>query len=53
MKAKVEKKLEEAAKREKEKLRMERQRLMDIRKEREEYIKAVENNMKLVKEVKF
>ncbi|KAK7572111.1 hypothetical protein V9T40_014583 [Parthenolecanium corni] len=49
-KAQVEKKLEEAAKREKEKIRLERQKLMDIRKQRESYIKAVENNMKLVKE---
>ncbi len=50
-KAKVEKKLEEAAKKEREKIRLERQKLMDIRKQRESYIKAVENNMKLVKEV--
>lgn len=50
-KAKVEKKLEDAARREKEKIRRERQKLMDFRKQRESYIKAVENNMKLVKEV--
>lgn len=52
-KAQVEKKLEDAAKREKEKIRLERQKLMDIRKQRESYIKAVENNMKLVKEVRY
>lgn len=47
----VEKKLEDAARREKENIRRERQKLMDFRKQREAYIKAVENNMKLVKEV--
>lgn len=43
--------MEETAKKEREKIRLERQKLMDIRKQRESYIRAVENNMKLVKEV--